>query len=103
MRTIVRGYIVVNSHAARMAKIAAINQCFAQVLRDLRRSKGLSQERLALEAGLDRSFVSLLERGRRQPTLKTLFAIADVLHVPPHEIVRAVERADAVQHSDSEK
>jgi len=51
----------------------------------------MSQEKLALEANLDRTFISLLERGLRQPSLKTLFAIANVLKVRPHEIVRAVE------------
>jgi len=51
----------------------------------------MSQEKLALEANLDRTYISLLERGLNQPSLKTLFAIADVLQVKPHEIVRAVE------------
>ena len=68
-----------------------INRRFGRVLRGFRKNAGISQERLALEANLDRTFISLLERGLRQPSLKSLFAIANVLNVQPHEIVRAVE------------
>jgi len=75
-----------------------INRDFSSVLRQFRKGAGLSQEKLALEANLDRTFISLLERGLRQPSLKTLFAIANVLNVQPHEIIRAVEqRRDSLQ------
>ena len=39
-------------------------------------------EELALESGLDRSFISLLERGLRQPTLKTILQLIDTMKVP---------------------
>ena len=52
---------------------------------------GLSQEALALECGLDRTYISLLERGLRQPTLSTVFALAQVLNVQPSVVVREVE------------
>jgi len=74
-----------------MNHVCNINTCFARVLRELRSQAGISQEKLALEADLDRTFISLLERGLRQPSLKSLFAIASVLQVQPHEIVQAVE------------
>ncbi len=74
-----------------MEKASGINQHFACVLREIRKSAGLSQEKLALEANLDRTFISMLERGLRQPSLKSLFAISAVLNIHPHEIVRAVE------------
>lgn len=93
--TIVRGIIVVNVHAALVDSILDINRCFACVLRKFRKNAGLSQEKLALEADLDRTFISLLERGLRQPSLKTLFAISEVLNIRPHEIVRAVENETA--------
>ncbi len=54
---------------------------FGVVLRLLRTKAELSQEELALESGLDRSFISLLERGLRQPTLKTIFQLVDTLGV----------------------
>ena len=52
----------------------------------------LSQEKLALACGLDRTYISLLERGLRQPSLTTLFQIAKYLGVAPSSIVRDVEK-----------
>ena len=63
---------------------------FGQVLRGLRKEKGVSQERLSLEAGLDRSYISKLETGVYQPSMSTLFSIAEVLDVEPSEIVKQV-------------
>lgn len=70
-----------------------INRFFADTLREFRRNAGISQEKLALEANLDRTYISLLERGLRQPTIKTLFAISAVLGVHPYEIIQATESA----------
>ena len=53
---------------------------------------GLFQEKLALEAGVDRTFVSLLERGGRQPILSTLWKPSEALGVSPSELVTGVER-----------
>lgn len=60
---------------------------FGKVLRETRLRRKLSQEDLALRAGLDRTYPSLLERGRRQPTLAVVFAVADVLEVAPIVLV----------------
>ncbi|MBW2187449.1 MAG: helix-turn-helix transcriptional regulator [Deltaproteobacteria bacterium] len=65
---------------------------FGQVLRKHRTTIGISQEFLALECGLDRTFISALERGIRQPSLKSLFKIAKVLKIPPSQIVAEVEK-----------
>ncbi|MCP5244812.1 MAG: helix-turn-helix transcriptional regulator, partial [Burkholderiales bacterium] len=64
-----------------------LHQQFGKVLRELRNRAGLSQEQLGLECNLDRTFISLLERGLRQPTLTTLFVLAQKLNVSPAEIV----------------
>ncbi len=48
-------------------------------LRRLRVGKGLSQERLALEAGIDRSYVGRIERGLENVTVSSLDALANVL------------------------
>ena len=64
---------------------------FGAALRELRERKGFSQEGLALESGLDRTFVSMLERGLRQPSLETLFSIATTLDIAPSRIVRLTE------------
>lgn len=50
-------------------------------LRRLRVAKGLSQEKLALESNIDRSYVGRVERGKENVTVATLDAIATVLAV----------------------
>lgn len=70
-----------------------IAEAFGTVLRRYRERSGLTQEELALNCGLDRTFISLLERGLRQPSLATVFNIADQLKITAAELVREVERA----------
>lgn len=72
-------------------------QAFGLVVRDLRRRRDISQERLALESQLDRTFISLLERGLRQPSLTTILQIAKALEVSPEELVATVTRLLADQ------
>jgi len=50
-------------------------------LRALRVAQGLSQERLALDAGIDRSYIGRVERGAENVTVATLEAVATVLDV----------------------
>ena len=52
---------------------------FGEALRVHREKTGLSQEALAHRAGLDRTYVSGIERGRRNPTLRTAQKLADAL------------------------
>ena len=66
-------------------------EAFGQVLRTLRTERKFSQERLALESGLDRSYVSLLERGRNSPSLSIIFRLAEALAVMPSELVQRTE------------
>jgi transcriptional regulator with XRE-family HTH domain len=51
----------------------------ARNLRRLRVGRGLSQENLAVDAGIDRSYVSRLERGLENPTVGVLEQLADAL------------------------
>jgi transcriptional regulator with XRE-family HTH domain len=66
---------------------ATIHRAFGRALREYREKASLTQEALALEAGLDRTFISLLERGKRQPTLETLFKLSKVLKVSAATLV----------------
>lgn len=54
---------------------------FGIQLKRLRAEAKLSQETLAAECGLDRSYISLLENGKHQPSLASLILLADALHV----------------------
>ncbi|MGF6732071.1 transcriptional regulator with XRE-family HTH domain [Paraburkholderia youngii] len=66
---------------------------FGAVLRKHRLLAELTQEQLAFEAGIERSYVSMLERGRNQPTLAMLFAIAKALNCSPSRLIAEVELA----------
>ncbi|MFA7681204.1 MAG: helix-turn-helix transcriptional regulator [Pigmentiphaga sp.] len=68
-----------------------IATAFGRVLRELRKCAGLTQEQLGFEAGLERNYISLLELGERQPTMNSLFKLAQPLNVPPSQIVARVE------------
>jgi transcriptional regulator with XRE-family HTH domain len=75
-----------------MSTSGRIAGAFGRVLREQRETHGLSQEGLALAAGVDRTFVSQMERGIRQPTLTTLWKLAAALDVTPSRLVARVER-----------
>ena len=62
-------------------------------LRKAREAAGLSQEKLAFKAGVHRTYISMLERGKASPTLDTLFRICKVLRVRASDIVRKLEDA----------
>ena len=55
-------------------------------LRRLRKAKGLGQEKFALEFGIDRTYVSGIERGKRNPTITVVQRRADALQVPIAEL-----------------
>lgn len=63
---------------------------FGRILRRLRTEKGMSQEKLALEGGLDRTFISMMERGKRQPSLRTILQVANVLAIKPSKLIELV-------------
>src|SRR4029077_19007368 len=69
--------------------IAAI---FGKVLREQRNARGISQEALALSADVDRTFVSQMERGIRQPTLTTLCKLSEALEIQPSTLVARMEK-----------
>lgn len=73
---------------------------FGQILRQERVSKGLSQEKLAGLAGLDRSYMHRLESGRSSPTLDTLERLARALQVLPSELIA---RIDGSEEDDAEE
>ena len=65
---------------------------FGKVLRTLRKRANLTQEQLALNADIQRNFVSLMERGINQPTVRMLFKLGKVLDMPPSAILSMVEK-----------
>ena len=61
------------------------------VVCEFRRNAGYSQERLGAECGFDRTYISRLERGILNPTAIRLWAIADTLRTPFHQMVLQME------------
>ena len=66
-------------------------QAFAIVLKQHRKSAGLSQEKLAELCNLERTYISFLERGLRKPSLNMTFRFAEVFDVKPSELVEEIE------------
>lgn len=64
------------------------------VVRQLREASGLSQEELAEQAGLHRTYISLVERGRRNITVDALSQIAEALGVYPSRLISEAEKSD---------
>jgi transcriptional regulator with XRE-family HTH domain len=58
-------------------------------MRALRLARGVSQEELADLAGIDRTYVSGVERGRRNICLLNIYRLAQALEVEPAELLRA--------------
>lgn len=71
-----------------MSRLAA----FGQAVRRRRTHLGLSQEALGFQSDLDRTYISGIERGVRNPTLRIIWCLADALSTTPSALMRASER-----------
>lgn len=60
----------------------SVTEKFGQRVRELRKARGLSQEDFADLCGLDRTYISGIERGLRNVALRNIEAIAQALGVP---------------------
>lgn len=65
---------------------------FGKILKAIRESKGLSQESLAELAEVDRTYVSMVERGMRQPTLGVAKRFADALGARLGDMIKKAEK-----------
>ncbi len=64
---------------------------FGRHLRQARNRAGLSQEKLAFKAELHRTYVSLLERDKKSPTVTTLFRLCKALGIKPSKLLAKIE------------
>ena len=68
-----------------------VSERFGEVVRRVRESKSTSQEKLAEWAEIDRTYVSMIERGKRNPTLEVADRLAEALGVRLSELIRRAE------------
>jgi len=68
-------------------KTLSARDVFARNLRRARRFREISQEALALQAGLSRTYVSEVERAERNVSIDNMGLLADALQVPLKELV----------------
>lgn len=73
-----------------MTAIDKIHKTIGDRIRSLRKVQGLTQEKLAERAEIDRSHMGFIEQGRRQPTLATLHKIANVLGISLEDLFRGL-------------
>jgi transcriptional regulator with XRE-family HTH domain len=57
----------------------------------LRKAKGLTQEQMADLSGFGQNYISWLERGRRNPTVITLFLLAEALNATPIDLLTPLD------------
>lgn len=69
-------------------------QLLGRNVRAARLARGLSQEQLAFEAEMKRSYLSDLERGTRNPSVRALGRLAQALGVEPPELLRSSGSTD---------
>ena len=62
-------------------------QTLAVRVKTLRLELGMSQEAMALEAGIDRTYASQIERGVSNPSLRVICAVAEILGVEPVDLL----------------
>ncbi|NOU61753.1 helix-turn-helix domain-containing protein [Marinifilum caeruleilacunae] len=74
-----------------------LENIFGLILKEIRSEKNISQEKLAEFSNLDRTYISLLERGLRQPTLTTIFKLSAALQITPQELIHKVY--ESYQHA----
>ena len=79
---------------------SGVKALFGNRVRQLRKSRGWSQEEFAHRVGLDRSYMGGVERGERNVSLENICLIAKALAVSPAKLFQGWDAADATGDSD---
>jgi transcriptional regulator with XRE-family HTH domain len=72
-----------------MSKVTKVSKMVGEKIAKIREEKGMTQEKLALDAGLNRAYIGYIERGERNPSTETLEKLAKVLKVDLHELFKS--------------
>lgn len=68
--------------------LPALKQALSSNIKQIRKEQGISQEKLALKADVDRSYMSELERCLANPSIEALLKIGNALEVTPSELLQ---------------
>lgn len=68
-----------------------IKQIIGKIVKVIRIEKGMSQEDLAFECDVDRSYISMIEVGRNEPSVSKIFEICEGLKIKPSYFFKLVE------------
>ncbi len=74
-----------------MPRDVGLERLFGRMLQELRTERGLSQEKLGFESDYHRTYISQLERGQKNASLKAIFRLAEALGITPSEMIRRIE------------
>lgn len=75
-------------------KVDTLQKRFGKIVRARRQAMGLSQEALADEAGLHRTYISMLERGERMPSIGVVRKLAIALQTTMASLVAELDRRE---------
>jgi transcriptional regulator with XRE-family HTH domain len=65
---------------------------FGDAIRELRKGRNLSQEELAEQAGVHRTYIGMIERGEKNITLENIQKLAKALNIPMKSIFEKLEK-----------
>jgi transcriptional regulator with XRE-family HTH domain len=67
-----------------------LNDAVSAIVRAYRAKLGISQEKLSVKAGLDRTFVSKIEKASRNPTIESIFRLSEAFGVLPEDLLKEI-------------
>lgn len=78
-----------------------IQKKFGLAIKTLRLEKGLSQEKFALQIGMDRTYYASVESGKRNISLSNIFKISNGLEISLYELFQHVECTPSTNSPDT--
>lgn len=75
----------------KLPKKSELLIAFGDIVRNLRKEKGFSQEELADRAGLHRTYIGMIERGEKNIALENINKLSKALNTPMHEIFKKIK------------
>lgn len=77
--------------------MASVTERIRTNLRQFRREEGLSQEEMSVQLGFHRTYIGMVERGDREPTISILQSAQDVFGLDPINLVQPINDESSIQ------